>query len=114
VFRKDVRSAVLRLADIFSAENAAWEEMTTAATSRCQSEDGRLRAGELRQLGVAAQRRVILAWLRSQRVPDCGLREVDGVRQLLAPGNRTSRFNLPGATRACRRNKELFLREALD
>jgi tRNA(Ile)-lysidine synthase len=63
---------------------------------------------ELRKLPVAIQRRTIHAWLRHQKIKDCGFDEIEGVRSLL---NRVqiAKINLPHGLFCRRRAGHLFL-----
>jgi tRNA(Ile)-lysidine synthase len=101
IFGRDVRRAIWRTAEMTRSE----EEWLAAMIPAEQEET--LSVPELILQPVAVQRRRILAWLRSQRVPDVGFSEVEIVRSLLK-GER-AKVNLPGNRHARRRAKKLFL-----
>jgi tRNA(Ile)-lysidine synthase len=101
IFGRDVRTALLRNAEIMRAEEE-W-----LATLVPEQKEETLSVPELISQPVALQRRRILAWLRSNGVPDVGFSGVETVRSLLEGGR--AKVNLPGNRHARRRAKRLFL-----
>jgi tRNA(Ile)-lysidine synthase len=102
-FGREVRGALLRSAEILRDEDdflVSLPQLAMACTEQ-------LSARELRELPVAIQRRVLLAWLRARGVPQVGFAEVELVRALLA--GRGAKVNLPGALHARRRAGWLFV-----
>jgi tRNA(Ile)-lysidine synthase len=105
VFGRDLRGAVLRMAETAGEENALVQSLVDEFPWDVEE----VPVPALRRLHVALQRRVLRAWLRSRGVRDVGFREVDAVRGLLAEGARAAKVNLPGGRFARRRAKKLFL-----
>ena len=101
-FGREIRKSVWRSADILSAENE-WLESLVEPTPR------ELPVPELRKLPVAAQRRLILSWLKKLKVPNAGFREVERVRDLAAGDGSPAKINLPGDLHARRRAKKIFI-----
>ncbi len=103
VFGRDVRQAVWRAATVLRDEEA-WLETLMPGTIPAAE----LQTPALKTRPVAWQRREILAWLRSNGVPDAGFGEVEAVRSLLDMTG-PAKINLPGGWHARRRAKRLFL-----
>ena len=99
---RDIRRAVWRAAEILRDED---DFLSSLPELRDLPET--LETSALRAHPVALQRRIIHAWLKSQRVADVGFAEVEAVRGLLA-GSR-AKVNLPGGLHARRRAGRLFL-----
>lgn len=101
-FGREVRGALLRSAEILREEDAflcALPEMGIATAVQ-------LSVKEMRELPLAMQRRVLLAWLRGRGVGEIGFEEVERVRSLLA--GRVAKVNLPGGEHARRRAGKIF------
>jgi tRNA(Ile)-lysidine synthase len=105
VFGREVRGAVLRMAETAGEENALVHSLVEEFPWDVEE----VPVPALRELHVALQRRVIRAWLRWHGVLDVGFREVEAVRGLLEEGTQTAKVNLPGGWHARRRAKKLFL-----
>jgi len=108
VFGRNTRAAVRRAAEIADAEEAWLAAL--ADKLRAEAADGEgLSTKCLLEIPPAAQRRVLLGWLRAQGVPDTGFDLVESLRGLLLPGSPTAKLNLPGGTHARRRAGRLFI-----
>ena len=102
-FGREVRGALLRSADILREEDAflsALPELGMAASVQLSVKD-------MREMPVAMQRRVLLAWLRGRGIAEVGFEEVERVRALLA--GRVAKVNLPGGKHARRRAGKMFV-----
>ena len=99
---RDIRRAVWRAAEILRDENDF-----LASLPELRDLPETLETSALRAQPVALQRRVIHAWLRTQRVAEIGFAEVEAIRSLLA-GHR-AKVNLPGGLHARRRAGRIFL-----
>jgi tRNA(Ile)-lysidine synthase len=104
-FGREVRGAVLRSAEILREEDA----FLSALPEMAMAEAVQLSATEMRELPVAIQRRVLLAWLRARGVAEIGFDEVERVRSLLA--GRIAKVNLPGGKHARRRAGKMFVEQ---
>ena len=102
-FGRDVRGALLRSAEILREEDAFLSGLPELG----MAEAPQLSVKEMRELPVAIQRRVLLAWLRARGVAEIGFDEVERVRSLLA--GRVAKVNLPGGHHARRRAGKLFV-----
>lgn len=109
VFRRDVRQAVLRGAEL-ARQNETWieEEMATHAES---ANGATLDVKWLRTLAEPLRNRIILQWLRNGGVKDCGYSEVASVSEIAMSSGRPAKVNLPGNIFARRREGILFLEE---
>ena len=107
VFGRDVRAAVLRAADL-AALDEAWARESLPEAPRASSGNG-LAVDALLPLHAAARRRLLLAWLRSSGVPDCGLAEVARTEEVLLSKARPAKASLPGGNVVRRRAGELFI-----
>ena len=102
-FGREVRGALLRSAEILREEDAflsALPELGMAGAAQ-------LSVGKMREMPVAIQRRVLLAWLRARGIAEVGFEEVERVRSLLA--GRVAKVNLPGGKHARRRAGKMFV-----
>ena len=104
-FGDSFRSAILRASEILRMEDD-WLEGQVPATPR------RLSCASLRAIAPALQHRMVLKWLRQNRVPDPGLVETRRVLSLLDVENGPAKINLPGSLHARRRGGEIFLEKA--
>ncbi len=107
-FGRDVRKGIHRFATIAEGEEAWMEDLlrgVDVSGDHCDT----LSVGKLRKQPVGAQRRILKTWLRSQKVPDVGFDEIESVRDLLAPGAKVAKVNLPGGRHARRRSGVLFI-----
>ena len=64
---------------------------------------------ELRAMPEALQRFTIHQWLRQQGVHDISFELIKSIRELLPPGARMAKINLPEARHVRRREKKLFI-----
>jgi tRNA(Ile)-lysidine synthase len=104
-FGRDVRKAIWRAAQIWSEEEPLLDSLVPLE----QVSSAKLAVATLRKMPVALQRRTILGWLRSRRVPDVGFDLVENVRALIEPGARNAKVNLPRARHARRRGGKIFV-----
>ena len=102
VMGREVRAAIWRAAEIFSAEDAFLAGLL-------EGDDGapQLALSAVRTLPLAVQRRVIRAWLQANGVPAIAFADVENVRSLVEGG--PAKVNLAGAVHARRRAGRLFL-----
>jgi len=89
---------------MIAAEEGPPENSGKSATAA-----GAIIVAELAALSIAAQRRVIAAWLRKNQISRVGFDLVERVRSLTEPNASTAKVNLPGARHARRRAKRLFI-----
>ena len=101
-FGRGIRKSVWRTAEILAEENV-WLDGMIPPPQR------ELPVGELRNMPVALQRRVIHAWLKWMNVGDAGFDEIESVRSLLPESSKAAKINLPGNLHARRRAKKIFL-----
>ncbi|MFP6874323.1 MAG: tRNA lysidine(34) synthetase TilS [Verrucomicrobiales bacterium] len=106
-FRRDVTKAVARVAELAADESDLLESLV-AACDIAGRVAGELSVPKLRDLGIALQRRVILAWLRERGVADVGFEAVERVRSMIDDES-VAKVNLPGDKHARRRRKALFI-----
>ncbi|MEM7603035.1 MAG: TilS substrate-binding domain-containing protein, partial [Verrucomicrobiota bacterium] len=105
VFERDVAAAVLR-----AAERAARDdEWMSQEQGKLPRKEGGLDVALLRTKAPAMRDRLILYWLRENRVPDCGFDEVVRVSSILLTDDKPAKVNLPGNHYARRRAGVLFL-----
>ena len=100
---RNIRQTIWRAAMI-AAEEEAW-----IANQLPNSINADLAVEKLRDLPVALQRRIILQWLRAQRIPNVGFEIVESVRVLLDPGARVAKTNLPQDRHVRRRSGKIFI-----
>ncbi len=107
VFERDVRSAVLRTADLSALE----DEWAVAATGELPRKGvgGGIDVSIMRGLPAAHRNRLLLIWLRESRVPDCGLSQVERAAAVLLSTASPSRASLPGGFHVRRREGILFI-----
>jgi tRNA(Ile)-lysidine synthase len=100
---RPIKRALLRTIELAATEG----EFLRALVPEMQNQP-ELDVRELRKLPVAIQRRTIHAWLRHQKIKDCGFDEIEGVRSLL---NRVqiAKINLPHGLFCRRRAGHMFL-----
>lgn len=101
-FGRDIRKSVWRTAEILAAEDT-WLTLLTPPPTR------ELSVAALRKMPAAQQRRTILAWLKSTKVPDAGFDEIESIRSLLPIAAKTAKINLPKNLHARRRAGKIFL-----
>jgi tRNA(Ile)-lysidine synthase len=101
-FGRDVRKAIWRTAEIFSAEREFLDGLLIPADTAPV-----LDVKVVRALPVALQRRVLHAWLRANRISNVAFDDVENLRALLE-GPR-AKVNLAGDRHARRRAGRLFL-----
>ncbi len=106
-FRRDVTRAVARVAEL-AAEESDFLDTLVAGSDVAGRIKGQLSVPKLRELGVALQRRVILAWLRGRGVADVGFEVVERVRSMIDEES-VAKVNLPGDKHARRCRKALFV-----
>jgi len=107
IFERDIRSAVLRAADLAVLEDE-WARAAMGELPR-KGEAGGLDVSILRGLPAAHRNRLLLIWLRKSQVPDCGLLEVERATAVLLSTARPSRSSLPGGFHVRRRGGVLFI-----
>lgn len=105
-FDRDVRRAVLRLAEV-SRKQEEW--IAEHGAPLPATENGSLPVPAMRKLPSAERDRLLLAWLRESGVPDCGFAEVERVSEVLLSPSRPAKTNLPGGIHARRKEGKLFL-----
>jgi tRNA(Ile)-lysidine synthase len=104
--------ALLRLAQIAAEEDHFLTQLTETALVTCRApapDQMHLILCTLRSLDPALQRRVLLAWLRENDIPEISFTLVDAIRALVSPGAPTARVNLPGTAWVRRRAGRLFI-----
>lgn len=106
-FGRDVRQSILRAAELASLDEA-WAAGELGKMT-VLTEGKQLRVAELRGIPEASRQRMILAWLRSCGVPDCGLQEVKRVAAVLLSDARPAKASLPGGHHVRRRAGLLFI-----
>lgn len=94
---RNVRQSLWRAAEIAAEDDAALEAVMPAELE------------EARVLPVALQRRAVRRWLREHDVADIGFDLIESVRDLLDPGSRVAKTNLPGGRHARRRAGKFFI-----
>ena len=107
IFERDVRSAVLRAADLSALEDE-WAVAAMGELPR-KGEGGGLDVTIMRGLPAARRNRLLLFWLRESGVPDCGLSEVERAVAVLFSTASPSRASLPGGFHVRRREGILFI-----
>src|SRR4029077_6094487 len=100
---RNIRPSIWRAAAIAAEEENWIEDQLPNATSV------ELPVAKLRQLPVALQRREVLKWLRSRKIPNVGFDVVEDIRSLLDPGSRIARVNLPQDRHVRRRAGKIFI-----
>ena len=106
-FRRDVTRAVARVAELAAGESDFLDALV-AGSDVAGRVNGQLSVPKLRALGIALQRRVILAWLRERGVADVGFEVVERVRSMIDQES-VAKVNLPGDKHARRCRKALFV-----
>ena len=104
---RNIRHSVWRFAEILSAELNALPEPEELE----QAQQKELSVAILRQQNIAEQRRLIYHWLKNQGVKEVGFELVEMARQLILPGCRHAKINLPGNHHLCRRQKRLLIEQ---
>jgi tRNA(Ile)-lysidine synthase len=102
-FGRDVRKSIWRAAQIWSEEEALLNSLVPTDVTASISVEA------LRNLPVALQRRMILRWLRAQKVTDVSFDTVENVRALIEPGTRVAKVNLPRNRHVRRRAGKIFI-----
>ncbi|MDF1861766.1 MAG: tRNA lysidine(34) synthetase TilS [Verrucomicrobiales bacterium] len=105
VFERDVRPSVLRTAEL----SRRMEEWAREAVGDLPEKEGGLEVAALRDLPASQRERLLLTWLRTSGVPDCGFEEVDRISGILLSDTNPSKVNLPGNHHVRRRAGILFL-----
>ncbi|MBI2441379.1 MAG: tRNA lysidine(34) synthetase TilS [Lentisphaerae bacterium] len=108
-----IRSALLRSSEILAGENEWLATLTERLLAECRESATRLNAGRLKQLPVAARRRVLRRWLEAGNLT-AKARGFDAIERLdcLVQGCRSSRtVTLPGGWRVCRDGSKLALED---
>jgi hypothetical protein len=98
---------VTRVAEL-AAEESDFLDALVAGSDVAGRIKGQLSVPKLRELGVALQRRVLLAWLRECGVADVGFEVVERVRSMIDEES-VAKVNLPGDRHARRCRKALFV-----
>ena len=101
-FDREVKRVLWRTAAVLAAEEEFLASKTPPMTG------SPLKTADLRVMPVALQRRVIHAWLRSQKVADISFEDVESIRSLL-PGPKPAKVNLAGDRHARRRAGKIFV-----
>ena len=122
IFDRDVRAALLRGTtvaadeDVFLTESAreAFREANSESPISGLSESTRslqptLKLSQLRKHPKAIQRRILHMWLTELRIPDCGFREVEALRELASTAPGIAKINLPQGFHARRKSGRLFV-----
>lgn len=107
VMGREVRGAIWRAAEIFSAEDAFLAGMLVEEDTARE-----LSVRAVRELPLALQRRVVRAWLQANGVRDISFADVESVRALL--DGDPAKANLGGGLHARRRAGQLFLEHPRD
>ncbi|MEM9017443.1 MAG: tRNA lysidine(34) synthetase TilS [Verrucomicrobiota bacterium] len=105
IFERDVTGAVLRAAELARKD----EDWAAVLESELPPLGEGLSVAALRALPEAQRDRLLLLWLRNSEVPDCGLREVETIVEVLHSNDRPAKANLPGGVHVRRREGILFL-----
>ncbi|MDF2377832.1 MAG: tRNA lysidine(34) synthetase TilS [Verrucomicrobiales bacterium] len=105
VFERDVSGAVLRAAALASRDEAWMSE----AQGQLPLKENGLDVALLREMSAAVRDRLLLRWLRENRVPDCGYEEVSRLSRIVLSDGNPAKVNLPGGVHARRRAGVLFL-----
>jgi tRNA(Ile)-lysidine synthase len=100
---REVRRALWRSAEILAAEDE-W----ISAAPELQDLPVELPAARVRAQPLAMQRRMLLAWLRGQGLPEIDFADVEAVRSLLDVEG-AAKVNLPRGYHARRREGRLFI-----
>jgi len=100
---RKIRTSIWRAATT-AAEEEAWIEGTAA---RSAARNKHLAVKKLRGLPTALQRRVIMTWLREQKIADIGFEVIERVRSLLDP--KIAKINLPKDRHVRRRAGKIFI-----
>jgi len=103
ILGRNIRPAIWRAATI-AGEEEAWIEKQFPHSS-----DAQYSAAQLRELPVAVQRRVILRWLRAQRISEISFDVIERVRSLVDHDADTAKVNLPKDRHARRRSGKIFI-----
>lgn len=96
--------ALARAAEILAAEDD-WLESLIAAQARATT----LKTRELHDLPVAAQRRLLRAWLRFRTGRETDFATVEAARRVALSKSGPAKLNLPGAHHLHRRSGTLFV-----
>ncbi len=100
---RNIRPAIWRAAAI-SGEEENWIGSQLPASS-----DVELSVAKLRSLPAALQRRVILKWLRAQKISDLSFDVIEAVRSLVEPGAKVAKINLAKHQHVRRRAGKIFV-----
>src|SRR6266705_2363205 len=100
---RKIRTSIWRAATIAAEEKAWIEGMAARSATRNQH----LAVKKLRGLPIALQRRVIMTWLREQKIADIGFEVIERVRSLLDP--KIAKINLPKDRHVRRRAGKIFI-----
>lgn len=104
---RPVKRSIWRSAEILRAE----QEWIEQQVPRDLAEREELPVGEVRELPLPIQRRLLLNWLRARKVPDVSFEDVESVRGLLTALT-PAKVNLAAGFHARRRAGKLFLERA--
>lgn len=102
IFGRSIRRSLWRAATIAADENAWMNKLLPEIAPD-------LSVQILRAQPIAAQRRILHAWLRQHEVSDIGFDLVERIRALLETNAAGAKTNLPGNRHVRRRAKKLFL-----
>jgi tRNA(Ile)-lysidine synthase len=100
---RNIRQNIWRTAMI-AADEEKWMESEVRDSTHSD-----LSVAKLRELPIALQRRVLLKWLRTQKVADVGFDAIERVRSLADCDTRIAKVNLPENRHARRRSGKIFL-----
>jgi tRNA(Ile)-lysidine synthase len=103
ILGRPFKPSLLRLSEIAAEESEVLQQLVPPIW---KSEE--LRAGDLRDLPIAIQRRVIHQWLSGKTIPDIGFDEVERVRAMLV-NREIAKVNLPSDHWCRRRAGRLFV-----
>jgi tRNA(Ile)-lysidine synthase len=111
---RNIRQSIWRAAMIAAEEEHWIEGQLPDATdvdlgAGASSAEAALSVTELRNLPVALQRREILKWLRTRKIPNVGFDVVENVRSLLDHNSRVAKVNLPRDRHVRRRAGQIFV-----
>ncbi len=108
VFKRDVRGAVYRLAQMARSESGALDALIERDCPGLSQQE-KLPVTVLRTLPEALQARVIREWLNNSGITGTGYREVEEIRSLIPEGSRIAKINLPNHQYARRRQGVIFI-----
>jgi tRNA(Ile)-lysidine synthase len=103
ILGRNIRPTIWRAAAI-AAEEENWIEKQLPDSAAAD-----LSVAQLRALPIALQRRAILKWLRTQKIPEIGFDLIERVRSLADSEASIAKVNLPKDRHARRRTGRIFV-----